>query len=250
MGEQTQSLRGALSQNVVHDEGRLVVRAGDTHCKISNYSWLCPWWWWRWRRRGAGARAARAAGAWRALAGAVRAALCTPRPLEIIGGRAGSGRCNKQTAAIRGAVTQRRQPELNADTVCCRPSWGFLPFSLAGLRAAVVDPRPLAALAPGTATHHPTGSGRTPRAPDAGFSFRFITYRLLMIVNFAWLVNIHASGADDALASHDACEVGDVRVAACARINQGPSDCSIAALINRCDCDVHSEGTVQCAKQT
>lgn len=44
------------------------------------------------------------------------------RPLEIIGGRAGSGRCNKQTAAIRGAVTQRRQAELNADAVCCRPS--------------------------------------------------------------------------------------------------------------------------------
>lgn len=44
------------------------------------------------------------------------------RPLEIIDGRAGSGRCNKQTAAIRGAVTQPRQAELNADTVCCRPS--------------------------------------------------------------------------------------------------------------------------------
>lgn len=118
------------------------------------------------------------------------------------------------------------------------------------LCAAVDDPRPLAALAPGTAHHHPTRSSRTPRAPDAGFSFRFITYRLLMIVNFAWLVNIHVSGAVDALASHDACEVGDVRVAACARINQGPSDCNIAALITRCDCDVHSEGTVQCAKQT
>lgn len=37
--------------------------------------------------------------------------------LEIIDGRAGSGRCNKQTAAIRGAVTQPRQPELNADSV-------------------------------------------------------------------------------------------------------------------------------------
>lgn len=202
---------------------------GDTHCKISNYSWLCPWWWWRCRRRhtrrgGAGARrarAARGAGAWRALAGAVRAALRERRPLEILGGRAGSGRCNKQTAAIRGAVTQRRQPELNADTVCCRPSWGFLPFSLAGraplsvqrsttrAHALLLHPAP-----PRTSTEHTQG------APH--FTWRrhvsiwFISCRLSKIVNFVWIVNISTckqrikAVADEGLASHDAFDARDV----------------------------------------
>ncbi|CAK1555686.1 unnamed protein product [Leptosia nina] len=35
----------------------------------------------------------------------------------------------QQTASIRGAVTHRRQPELNADAVRCRPSRGFLLLS-------------------------------------------------------------------------------------------------------------------------
>lgn len=67
-------------------------------------------------------------------------------------GRAGSGRCNKQTAAIRGAVTQRRKPELNADTVRCRPSAGSLPTGSAlprsTTRAPILHPAPTSSVHP------------------------------------------------------------------------------------------------------
>lgn len=85
---------------------------------------------------------------------------------EIIGDGAGRGRqrCNKQTAAIRGAVSQPRQPELNADSVCAALREVFCRFRR---RQQGVPHRSLnrsttcahANSAPGTAlTHSPTTS--------------------------------------------------------------------------------------------
>ncbi|CAH4035467.1 unnamed protein product [Pieris brassicae] len=49
----------------------------------------------------------------------------------------------QQTAAIPGGMTQRRQPELNADAVRCRPSSAFLlSAGRAGSLQQVDDPGP------------------------------------------------------------------------------------------------------------
>ncbi|CAF4811016.1 unnamed protein product [Pieris macdunnoughi] len=49
----------------------------------------------------------------------------------------------QQTDAIHGGMTQRRQPELNADAVRCRPSSAFLlSAGRAGSLQQVDDPDP------------------------------------------------------------------------------------------------------------
>lgn len=126
--------------------------------------WLCPWWWWRCRRRrhtrrggrgGRGARAARAAGAWRVLSRRQCAEHCVHAAARSKYRRESRERAVQQTNwFIRGAVTQPRQAELNADTVCCRPSWGFLPFSLGGRARTLCSRSTTLAHAAASCTRH------------------------------------------------------------------------------------------------
>lgn len=157
-----------------------------------------------------------------------RGLLCTPPPARNNRRESRERAMQQQTDAIRGAVTQRRQPELNADTVCCRPSWGFLPFSLAGRATRSVHRSTTRAHA---LLLHPAPHHRHTTAPRFAcnrlLSTWFITYRLPVNVNFVWLVNIHEAYQRRRRA-HVTWRVWCSR--GLHRNKLGPRDCSIAAL--------------------